>query len=228
MQRCSHCLPHLCSPRGRFGGEDCHSGSIPEEGQAGVCNLQAAEKGEWSLGTEINVIFPAGMIERKGRGVGEGCMKESRGTGEGKRGGMKVVREGKTKSRKKKIGDRTRKENTGRAEPRAGRSFAPGPCRAAQASPSPRRGAGMPFPTSTILLLCFFLACFVLSAHKPRPRVSVNSFQVPVSRHPAAPPLLATAAPAPLPPGGLSSTSAHLLWGQPRAPQPGKSRPAEC
>lgn len=86
----------------------------------------------------------------------------------------------------------------------------------------------MPFPTSTILLLCFFLACFVLSAHKPRPRVSVNSFQVPVSRHPAAPPLLATAAPALLPPGGLSSTSAHLLWGQPRAPQSGKSRPAGC
>lgn len=74
----------------------------------------------------------------------------------------------------------------------------------------------MPFPTSTILLLCFFLACFVLSAHKPRPRVSVNSFQVPVSRHPAAPPLLATAAPAPLPPGGLSSTSAHLLGGSTR------------
>jgi len=46
----------------------------------------------------------------------------------------------------------------------------------------------MPFPTSTILfLLWFFLACFVLFPYKLLLRVSVNSFQVLVSRHPAAP-----------------------------------------
>lgn len=96
------CLPHLRkSSRGRFGGEDRHSGSIPERGQPGVCNLQAAEKGEWSLGTEINAIFPTGVVQRKGKRVGEGRMKERRGTGEGKRAGIKSER-GKGKKQKKK------------------------------------------------------------------------------------------------------------------------------
>lgn len=46
----------------------------------------------------------------------------------------------------------------------------------------------MPFPTSTILLLpWFFLDCFVLSPYKLLLRVSVNSFQVLVFRHPAVP-----------------------------------------
>lgn len=73
----------------------------------------------------------------------------------------------------------------------------------------------MPFPTSTILfLLWFFLACFVLSPYKLLLRVSVNSFQVLVSHHPAVPVRLpalpATAAPAQLSPGRLCSTSP---WG---------------
>lgn len=167
--------------------------------------------------------------ERSGRRMHERKQRDRRRKERWDKGG-KRGKDKKQKKINKSEAERNRKENTGRAEPRAGRSFAPGPCRAAQASPSPRRGAGMPFPTSTILLLCFFLSCFVLSAHKPRPRVSVNFFQVPVSRHPAAPPLPATAA---------SRRAQHHLcspprgqhpgaWGQPRAPQPGKSRPAEC
>lgn len=54
----------------------------------------------------------------------------------------------------------------------------------------------MPAPTRTVLfLLCFFLACFVFSAHQLWLRRSVNSSQVLVSRCPA------TTAPAWLSPG---------------------------
>lgn len=115
-----------------------------------------------------------------------------------------------------------------------GAALLPGPCSAAQASPSPRRGAGMPFPTSTILLLCFFLACFVLSPHKLWPRVSVNSFQVPVSRRPAAP-LSWPPQPRPrclqegsAPPLLTSPGAAPRGLGTALCPQPGKNRPAEC
>lgn len=77
----------------------------------------------------------------------------------------------------------------------------------------------MPFATSTILfLLWFFVACFVLSPYKLLQRVSINSFQVLVSHHPAIP-------------GGSHSafsrqTLLHLPMGQhPGSPENGRLVP---
>lgn len=78
------------------------------------------------MGTEINSPFLLlGMIQKKGRGVGEGCILKSRENVERKRDGIQSEGEEKTKRRKKSEAEVNRKENVRKAKFLAGSGFSP-------------------------------------------------------------------------------------------------------